>query len=338
LAIEPEKIFRKGIELHHYANTAYPLDGSKVWRDYKVREDNDKIDSLVSAEWAKVEELGLYIHIPFCKKRCLYCEYTVLTGDESSLHEEYVELLLKEVDKYNQALGPKQIVGFDIGGGTPTTLSPSQIERIIQAVTKNHTLANKFDISIETTPLIAAEEKEKIAALRKLGIDRISMGVQTIDTHLLATVGRGDNTIKILETAVGNIRDSGFERFNIDLMYGFAGQSTESFKSTLEFAMKLNPEYITLYRNRYKGTKLEKDAARVTLEDSNVLYSLAFQTLLANGYEANMGKNTFSKVKGDFGTSAYLTKRVVEGTPYLGMGLGAQNMSLSSIYYNQGAA
>lgn len=338
MSFESEIIFNRGLQLHQYANTAYPLNGSKVWREYKVKIED--VDEVVKNQWENVKELGLYAHVPFCLKRCGFCEYTVLSEDQLDRTEEYTSLLLDEIGLYERAFSgdKKTINGFDIGGGTPTVLSENQIERIVSSVLRNYNTTENFEMSIETTPLIAATELEKIRAIRSLGIERISMGMQTINPRLLERVGRPHNTISVLTQARDNVREAGFERFNVDLMYGFAHQSLESVISTTQFAIQLDPEFITLYRVRYKGTKIENQAGGVDLEQVNEQYSAAYKLLNDVGFEANIGKNTFSRVKGDPGTSAYLTERVVEGTPYLGMGLGAQSLASGSIYYNQGAA
>jgi len=334
---DPQQIFNKGIELHHYANTAYPLDGHRVWREYRVKEE---IDRVVRDQWRDVEELGVYVHIPFCASRCLYCEYTVLSGEESDNKEEYVSSLLEEIALYKNIFAEKQrtAVGFDIGGGTPTSISVRDIGRIVDSVLGGFEPANGFEMSIETTPIIAARDYDKIKGIREMGIERISMGIQTINKKILKDVGRNDNTINVLNTAVSNIRRAGFERFNLDLMYGFANQSVEEFLETIEFAIKMDPEFITLYRNRYKGTRLVAHAKDINLKRVNELYSAGFKLLTSNGFDANIGKNTFSRIEGNQGTSAYLTKRVIEGTPYLGVGLGAQNLASSALYYNNGAA
>ncbi len=329
-----EKLFEKGLELHHYANTAYPLDGRKVWADFKVREG---VDEEVERQWKDVEELGLYVHIPFCKQRCLYCEYAVLSGGEAEQKGEYVDLLLKEIRMYRQILKGKRAVGLDIGGGTPSILPAESIEMIVGEALEGYGFSEDFGISIETTPIIA-NDLEKMKAIRRSGIERISMGVQSIDPAILKDVGRIDSSLDILTRAVETVRDAGFEKLNLDIMYGFLNQSVESFEATTKFAIDMNPEYITLYRNRYKGTRLENQARDVGLDEVNRLYNAAYDMLIAAGYDANLGKNTFSRVKGDPGTSAYLTKRVIEGTPYAGMGLGAQSLASGALYYNQGAA
>ena len=333
---KPEQVLQKGLELHHYANTAYPLDHSKVWKDYRA---SDNIDSIVRYQWADVDEQGMYVHIPFCKNRCLYCEYTVLSGDDSDRKDEYIDSLVKEIGFYNDLFrgSHKRAVGLDIGGGTPTVATVGQLSRILDTVLDAYDLTEDFGISIETTPLIA-NDYQHMKAIRGLGIKRISMGMQTIDTKLLQQIGRIDNGTGLLKTAAENVKRAGYERFNIDLMYGFRGQPVDSFLSTIGFALALNPDYITLYRNRYKGTRLQHEADEVTLAQVNELYDAAFDMLNERGFFANFGKNTFSRFPEEPGTSAYLTRRVVQGTPYLGMGLGAQTMASGSLYYNQGAA
>jgi oxygen-independent coproporphyrinogen-3 oxidase len=109
-------------------------------------------------------------------------------------------------------------------------------------------------------------------------------------------------------------------------------------EATLQHAIDLNPEYITLYRMRYKGTQIAGQAAQVTREQINTLADLAKAKLSAAGYAANEGKNTYSRLAGDPGTSDYLTSRVIDGTPYLGLGLGAQSLSHVTLSYNAGAA
>jgi oxygen-independent coproporphyrinogen-3 oxidase len=121
-------------------------------------------------------------------------------------------------------------------------------------------------------------------------------------------------------------------------MYGFLYQNDEDFENTLKYAIALKPDYITLYRNRYKGTKLEGEAGGVSLFKIISQYRQAYNILIENGYKANVGKNTFSKIDNDYGTSDYLTKRVIAGVPYVGFGLGSQSFGNDYLAYNSGAA
>lgn len=330
-----EEIYDTGLLYHHYANTAYPLTPSSFMQ-YKLTNKKEIYD-FVYEEWKEAEELSLYIHIPFCKARCKFCEYVVLENPTEDVENEYVELLLKEMEMYSKILKDKRIVGYDLGGGTPTKLSADNLRRITDAVYDLFNIQENVVFSIETTPLIAMEEPEKIKAVYDMGYHRISMGVQTVSEKLLSELGR-DGSKSIYEKAVLNIREAGYKKFNIDLMYGFLNQSERDFDNTLHYAIGLNPDYITLYRNRYKGTKIEHEAGGVSIYKAMYQYRIAYRVLTENGYQANAGKNTFSRIENDYGTSDYLTTRVINGTPYVGMGLGAQSFGINYLAYNLGAA
>jgi oxygen-independent coproporphyrinogen-3 oxidase len=333
--MEAKQVFDYGLLYHHYANTAYPLTPGS-FKKFRIN-DPSLIPAFLKSEWDKAKELSLYVHIPFCKVRCRFCEYAVLSDTNEATEDLYVSLLLKEIEMYKPLLKGKRIVGYDIGGGTPTKLSLQNLKRITAAITSSFEIDRDVVFSIETTPVIAAHEPEKIQEVYNMGYKRISMGIQTVSEKLLNELGR-EGTSHIYEQATQNIRKAGFTRFNIDLMYGFLHQSNDDFENTIRYAVSLGPDYITLYRNRYKGTKLEKEAEGVSLYKIISQYRLAYNLLIESGYYANIGKNTFSKIKDDYGTSDYLTKRVINGTSYAGMGLGAQSFGEDYLAYNEGAA
>ena len=336
---DPLSVFNAGLYNHHIANTAYPIGHLTTMRPYRIP--RSEVQSFAPLAWEGIERLGLYVHIPFCEKRCGFCEYTVLDPAHNAENEDlYFDLLLLEFDLYRQALGAqcKTLIGFDIGGGTPSAAKTDNIARVLEAARQTFNLPETVRISIETTPKIAASQPEKMRDYYKMGIRRISMGIQTINPKLLEEIGRTATSVIYNQQAVENIRLAGFQRFNIDIMYGFANQSLNSLAATLQHVIDLNPEYITLYRTRYKGTRLAAQAQWVTLEEVNAQAALAKERLLAAGYFATPGKNTFSRLRGEPGTSDYLTERVVHGTPYLGLGLGAQSLSEVTLAYNSGAA
>ena len=183
-----EEVYETGLLYHHYANTAYPLTPGSFMQ-YRLKGQKE-IKEFVTNEWKDVEELSLYIHIPFCKTRCKFCEYVVLENTDEYIENEYVELLLKEMNMYSEILKGKRIVGYDLGGGTPTKLSVENLERITTAVNELFHISEGVTFSIETTPLIAANEPEKIKAVYDMGYRRISMGVQTVSEKLLSELGR----------------------------------------------------------------------------------------------------------------------------------------------------
>lgn len=332
--MEYREIFERGIKFHHYCNTAYPLRPNSL-AQYEVHDTEDVYD-VVKRNIEQQKELCLYVHVPFCQARCRFCEYVVLDKPADDDSDKYVKYLLKEIEMYREIIKDKPIVGYDLGGGTPSYLSNENLEKIAEAI-KRFNLKENMYLSIETTPVIAANDYEKIKAIRELGYNRISMGFQTVSETLLESLGREGSKF-IYEKAVENIRKAGFDRLNIDLMYGFLNQSDEDFANTIKYTIALHPEFITLYRNRYKGTKLEAESQGVTLYKVNRQYDIAYRLLKEAGYVANNGKNTFSKIPGDMGTSSYLTKRVIDVTSYIGFGLGAQSFVGNYLAYNLGCA
>ena len=338
-AHDPAAVFAAGLRNHHVSNTAYPLAHERTWAPYRVG--HAEAGAVAVRAWEGIDDLCLYVHIPFCETRCSFCEYTVVGREESARHREYLDDLLAELALWRAALGQQErrrLHGLDIGGGTPSFVPAEEIARILEAARAGFTFAPGADVSIETTPRIAAAEPAKIAAYRRLGIDRISMGIQVIQPDLLRVLNREGNGVAEHRRAVDHIRAAGFVRLNVDLMYGFAGQSEESWRATLAHAIALGPEYITLYRMRYKLTRISHQAPAVTLDQVRPLAVLAKRMLADAGYHANPGKTTYSRLPGDVGTSSYLARRVIDGMPYLGVGLGAQSFTDTTISYNDGAA
>ena len=334
----PQRVFEAGLRHHHIANTAYPIHHQTTMRPYRVP--RSEVESVAGLAWRDIQTLGLYVHVPFCKTRCKYCEYTVVDRAENGAEDVYFDALLREFDLYRTRLdtGRKTLIGFDVGGGTPSFVKPANVRRVLEAARASFRFQPGMAISISTTPMIADREPEKIRAFWDMGIERISMGVQTTHFKLAHSLGREYEGLTMLESAVRNIRDAGFRRFNVDLIYGFADQSPDTWRTTVQQTIGLGPEYITLYRMRYKGTRIQDQAARVTRQAVNELETIARDLLLAAGYAGTPGKNTYSKVPGDVGTSDYLTERVIKDTPYLGLGLGAQSLSHHTLSYNLGAA
>lgn len=269
------EVFERGIKFHHYCNTAYPLRPNSL-EQYNIHNTSDIYD-VVKRNIEQQKELCLYVHIPFCQARCKFCEYVVLDKPEDDDPDKYVQHLLKEIEMYRKIIKDKPIVGYDLGGGTPSYLSITNLEKITGAI-KKFNLKEGMYLSIETTPVIAAKDFDKIKAIRELGYNRVSMGFQTVSEKLLESFGR-EGSKSIYEKAVENIRRAGFDKLNIDLMYGFLNQSDEDFSNTIKYTIALKPKFITLYRNRYKGTKLEAESQGVTLYKVNRQYDIAYRLL-----------------------------------------------------------
>jgi oxygen-independent coproporphyrinogen-3 oxidase len=192
LSFDPEEVFRNGVRHHHRCNTAFPLNHNTTIRPYRVPRlrEQKEIHEVLSNTFGIHNEMMLYVHVPFCHTRCQFCEYTVVNpkvGRTNEAQSVYFDALLDEFKLYDEVINTKAktLVGFDIGGGTPSMASIEDIERVMNAAKKHFNMdTSKMEISIETTPKIAASEPEKIKAYYQMGIRRISMGLQTTDFKL----------------------------------------------------------------------------------------------------------------------------------------------------------
>jgi oxygen-independent coproporphyrinogen-3 oxidase len=336
--LPPEVVFAAGLRNHHVSNTAYPIAHQTTWKPYRVA--RERQEDVIADSWRGVSDLCLYAHVPFCEVRCAFCEYTVVGRDESARDREYMRLLLRELELYRDALDltGATVQGFDIGGGTPGFVDADLVAELVETVRAGWRIAPDVELSIETTPRLAALQPAKLAAYRRCGIERLSMGVQVVDPDLLRALRRTGSSASLNARAVDSARAAGFRSLNLDLMYGFAGQGLESWRATLEHALALEPDHVTLYRMRYKLTRISHQAPSVRLDDVREQAHLAKAILADRGYEATTGKTTWTRAHGTTGTSSYLTRRVRDGMPYLGFGLGAQSFSPTTIAYNDGAA
>jgi len=187
--------------------------------------------------------LSVYIHIPFCKQKCLYCDF--LSSPASAGEKEaYVEALLREMER--EAVGYKEYVVDTVflGGGTPSLLESRQLESIMDTLHKFYCVTPMAEITIECNP--ATADFEKLKNFRSMGINRISIGLQTADEEQLKCLGRIHNYTDFLDT-YHNARKAGFENINIDLMQALPKQSFESCMETLEKVIALKPEHISAY-------------------------------------------------------------------------------------------
>jgi len=345
-----EDVFRAGMRHHHICNTAFPIAHNTTIRPYRIKRlrDQEDIQATYSGAYGSLSEMMLYAHVPFCQTRCQFCEYTVVNpkqGKNVDIQTNYFSALYTELDMYANLLNTKdkKLVGFDIGGGTPSMAKIEHIQQLMERVeSKFQTNWNTTEVSIETTPKIAAAEPEKMKAYYDMGIRRISMGLQTTDFRQAKEMNREDANASIdyIYQAVTNIRKAGFKSSNIDLMYGFplrASRTDDPWLKTVQDTIDLQPEHITLYRMRYKGTLMAHLADRVKLDQINRQEGQSRQLLNQSGYIGLTGKNTFSRVQDNSGCSDYLDKRVRKAVPYIGIGLGAQSFSHYTLSYNLGA-
>lgn len=194
---------------------------------------------------------SIYIHIPFCKSKCYYCNFISYTN--LNLIDKYIKFLKKEISLYKEDLLNSNIETIYIGGGTPSVLSAKQISKIIQEIKKYDKLENLKEFTIEINPKTV--NKKKLKEYKNLGINRLSIGLQSTDNEILKKIGR-IHTFEIFKKKYKLARDLGFENISLDLMFGLPGQSIDIFKKTLKKVISLNPEHISAYSLKVeKGTK-----------------------------------------------------------------------------------
>jgi oxygen-independent coproporphyrinogen-3 oxidase len=227
----------------NYFISAYPP--FSCWKKDHVPQLESKLDAPLSA--AGDTPLGLYVHLPFCDVRCMYCYYFSHANKSPELIEDYIDALVKELALYRDkpALAHRDLGFVYFGGGTPSILSEIQIHKLITKLKALFPWAAVKEATFECAPKSVTEPK--LRALREGGITRISMGVQQLDDAILKQNGRV-HLVSDVKRAYAIIRRFDFEVVNIDLMVGLLGESDESFMESLERIIKMNPDSVTIYQ------------------------------------------------------------------------------------------
>lgn len=272
-----------------------------------------------------LETASLYLHIPFCHTRCHYCDFNTYAGI-LPLREPYVRALLTEIamaGTFAQLLdgSPRRSRTIFFGGGTPSLLSVSQISRILDACSKSFAVDNDAEITLEANP--GTLNQEQLAGLRAAGINRLSMGAQSFDAELLKTLGR-IHSPKDITQAVRYARAAGFTSINVDFMFGLPGQTMGHWRETLDRALDMHIEHLSLYSLIIEeGTPFYSwtHDGRITPGDEDLcadMYEYADERLQAAGY-VNYEISNWSLP----GYQSRHNLTYWHNLPYLGMGAGA---------------
>jgi oxygen-independent coproporphyrinogen-3 oxidase len=237
---------------------------------------------------------GVYLHIPFCKSRCSYCDFATDVYRTSDAVDRYVTALCSEVDRFHEANpiaripNPKSVDTIYFGGGTPSLLTPIQIEQILMSVDRCFDVAPDVEITMEMNP--ATVTAETLAAYRSLGVNRASFGVQTFDDRALKLLARGHDA-NDARTTFKLLRGAGFDNISFDLIAGLPGQTLDSWKKNLEEAVAMEPEHLSLYLLEvHQGTPLAEQirSGRQPSPDDGLaadMYELMIDRLKHAGYE-----------------------------------------------------
>lgn len=213
-----------------------------------------------------MKELGIYVHIPFCKQKCYYCDFVSFTGKED-LEKKYVqalnnEIILKEKmliekgiitnkenkenkqNKEKKILKDYKVTTIYIGGGTPSFIDEEFISKILNSIFENYNVSKRAEITIEVNP--GTVSKQKLETYKNIGINRLSIGLQSTNDNLLKSIGRIHNFEDFLNT-YNLAKKVGFKNINVDLMLGLPNQSLKDLKESVEKVIKLKPKHISLY-------------------------------------------------------------------------------------------
>lgn len=205
------------------------------------------------------KSLGLYLHIPFCRSKCAYCDFCSIPTSDETLMDEYTEALCLDMQDYSQSADCYRIDTVFVGGGTPTVLPVKNFLRIIDSVYENFNVADDAEFTVEANP--ATVDEKILKKLNRAGVNRLSIGLQSSHNSELKALSR-IHSRSDFEAAFYAARDAGFENINIDVMYGIPGQNLTSFQSTLEYVAQFKPEHISAYNLRIeKNTPFGRDAA-----------------------------------------------------------------------------
>ena len=187
----------------------------------------------------RTEPIGLYIHIPFCKRKCRYCDFCSFTDGDK---EKYIDALIKDINSYDERKISINTVFF--GGGTPSLLSGEEFKKIFSGIRKAFNLTPDAEITLEANPKTLTSPN--LYFYMSEGVNRISLGLQSIHENELVKLGRIHTYENFIET-YNMVRTAGINNINVDLMYGIPGQTMESFESTVRSVAKLSPTHISLY-------------------------------------------------------------------------------------------
>lgn len=284
------------------------------------------------------KELELYIHIPFCVKKCKYCDFLSFPADEGT-QEAYVAALKKEIAFYGRKYSERILTTVYIGGGTPSWLTERHMAEILSEVFRSFTVAPEAEISIECNPGTITSHKFQV--YRDSGINRLSIGLQSADNEELKVLGRIHTWEQFLKT-YEMARNYGFSNINIDLMYSLPGQTAETWYASLQKVLRLRPEHISAYSliiekgtpfyDLYKFDAVKQQAGLPTdaLPNEEEVYrmtKMTEQVLHEAGYEHYEVSN--------FALPGFACRHNIgywKRADYLGVGLGAASL-LDNIRY-----
>lgn len=265
---------------------------------------------------------GIYIHIPFCRSRCSYCDFATGIYNVDAA-ERYVTSVAREIDSYTETPTTVSVDSIYFGGGTPSLLSSDQLELLRNAVHRRFQVADDIEVTLEMNPGTVTEEI--LAAFRRLGVNRASFGAQTFNDYELARLGRSHTAQQTRET-FRQLRNTGFDNVSFDLIAGLPGQTVEQWKRNVDEALSLRPEHLSFYLLEvHEGTPLAnhiKTGLQPTPDEELAaeMYELMLDQASAAGYRHYEISNLSLPGYESRHNTKYWT-----GAPYFGFGCSAHS-------------
>ena len=282
----------------------------------------------------KSNTLGLYLHIPFCIRKCNYCDFLSGPCSEKQM-DAYCHALCREIALWGKdvKVKNKEVDTIFIGGGTPSLLSVSEISYIIQDIYRYFSVADDVEFSMECNP--GTMSKDKLSAYAELGVNRLSIGMQSAVQRELEELGR-IHTYGEFVTGYEMARSMGFDNINIDVMSAIPGQTIESYESTLKSVLKLEPQHISSYSLIIEeGTPFYekyKECPPVDEDTDRAMYEMTEELLSDKGYRRYEISNYSQK-----GYSCKHNLKYWQRKEYLGLGLGASSFLEEQRFCNVGS-
>lgn len=262
---------------------------------------------------------GLYFHIPFCVKKCAYCDFCSFPRVDEETKEYYVTALLTEMEGRGETAKGTVFDTLFFGGGTPTLLSEGQLFRILDAAHRLFSIEAEAEVTAEANP--ATADGEKLKTMRGMGFNRLSIGVQSFSDSELAVLGRA-HTARDALSFYGQAVASGFDNVNLDLMYGIPSQTAESWQKTLAEALRLVPAHLSAYSLILEeGTPLHQNKKHLsfpTEEEEEAAHEYLVEKLKEHGYDHYEISNYARK-----GRASRHNLHYWRSEPYLGFGVSA---------------
>ena len=230
--------------------------------------------------------LGLYLHIPFCRSKCIYCDFYSLPSAEDRM-DRYAAALCRHLMETAPQAAPYTVDTVYFGGGTPSYLGVKRLKKLLKTVEKHYALSREAEVTMEANPDSLRDWRD-VRALRRAGVNRISLGVQSTDDAELKTIGRVHTFAQVRE-AVDAVRRGGVKNLSLDLIYGLPDQTMERWQATLAQAADLGPEHLSCYGLKVEeGTPLWRMRESLVLPDDDLqadMYLWAVDFLARRGYE-----------------------------------------------------